>query len=221
MVSADLPTPPPPTTTSRYFSCPGPSLQPAAMGEPGGAERGSAARSGASLPAAAFPPCRPPPARRRAAPSPAAHGARRRHSAGNGVPRSAAAPSRKEQHRAERRERHPPPQPGRRGYKWPPGGGAASSAMLMSVNIYMRGAWPRPPTGSSRSRRAAFPPRRVRAGGCAPRRSPLLGAACPGAALTSASPPQCHGSLRALGTAGQLRSPPSEIWFVWGLSVRS
>lgn len=138
MVSADLPTPPPPTTTSRYFSCPGPSLQPAAMGEPGGAERGSAARSGASLPAA-FPARRPPPARRRAASGPAAHGARRRHSAGNGAPRRAAAPSREEQRRAERKERRPPPQPGRRGYKWPPGGGAASSAMLMSANIVHEG----------------------------------------------------------------------------------
>ena len=35
MVSADLPTPPPPTTTSRYFSWPEPSRQPAAaMGTP-------------------------------------------------------------------------------------------------------------------------------------------------------------------------------------------
>lgn len=29
MVRADLPTPPPPTTTSRYFSCTEPSFQPA------------------------------------------------------------------------------------------------------------------------------------------------------------------------------------------------
>lgn len=60
MVSADLPTPPPPTTTSRYFSCPGPSLQPAAIGEPSGGDCGSAAAgSGASLPPAFLPPPRP------------------------------------------------------------------------------------------------------------------------------------------------------------------
>lgn len=46
MVSADLPTPPPPTTTSRYFSCPGPSLQPAAIEkEPRPGEEGAERRA--------------------------------------------------------------------------------------------------------------------------------------------------------------------------------
>lgn len=219
MVSADLPTPPPPTTTSRYFSCPGPSLQPAAMGEPGGAERGSAARSGASLPAAAaFPPCRPPPARLRAPPlTERAAGTAR-------VTERPAAPSREEQRRAERRERRPPPQPGRRGYKWPPGGGAASSAMLMNMNIHMRGAWPRPPACSSRSRRAALSPLRRGSGPRSPLAALGLAAARPAVPRSSEprvwelpSPPRHHHGVTAASERSAQRNSSALLLPKFGL----
>lgn len=81
--------------------------------------------------------------------------------------------------------------------------------MLMSVNIHMRGAWPRPPACSSRSRRAALSPLRRGSGP----RSPLaaLGLAAARPAVPRSSEPRVW----------ELPSPPRHHHGVTAASERS